>query len=438
MSLIAGKYEILEELGQGSTGAVYLVRHTDLGLEYALKLLSREFSSDERFISRFRREAKIMQAFVHPGSAVLRDFGRTFDGLYYMTMDYCGGRSLKDHLEELTRLTPSQAIEISAQILEVLGSAHKVGIIHRDVKPENVILAPLKDGTYQARILDFGIAKVLQDWEPVGRLTMEGTAVGTPWYMSPEQAAGEMKLDHRVDLYSVGVMLYELLSGELPFKGQTVLQTLLLHLTQPPPPWSPELGIPFRLEQIVKKSLRKEPGDRYQSAEDFRQELLSSLTDNDCEIPIERSQDLALLKETEAPLPEVFITPDLSTTEHEQTKVLCLDDNPMILDIISHILNKEGYTVFTATDSSAIHPYLFQERVSLLVTDVKMPGIEGWEVCQMLKQTMRSLKIVLFSNLPDRELECLARESEADGWISKNSKPEEWIKRIQMVLEETH
>ena len=434
MSLIAGKYEVIRELGQGSTGAVYLVRHRDLGFDYALKLLNREFSADERFISRFKREAKILEALAHPGSATLRDFGRTADGLYYMTMDYCEGRSLKDAIEAQERFALPVALDISSQVLDVLAAAHAVGIIHRDIKPDNIILTETPAGRYRARILDFGIAKITQEVEIESSVTARGTAVGTPWYMSPEQAAGEAQLDHRVDLYAVGVLMYEMICGELPFKGQTVLQTLLLHLTQPPPPWPPDLGIPFEVEQVVRKALKKDPSERYQSAEEF-QTVVNSFLMEAAPPPLPEYQPEPEPVEEEAtPEPEIFLTPSPDGDEGEPTKILCLDDNPMILDILSHILQREGYTVFTATDSSSIHSYLFQERVELLITDVKMPGIEGSEVCSMLKQTMRHLKIVLFSSLPERELETLAKQSRADGWISKNTKPDQWLQRVDEFL----
>ena len=206
MEIIADKYEVVREIGAGATGTVYLVKHKDLGVEYALKVLNRFLSNDQKFISRFRQEGEVLTRFTHPGSVQLRDFGKTSDGLYYMTMDYCEGTVLKDALKEKGKFEAKEALEIVRQTLEVLDASHKAGIIHRDIKPDNIMLANNEDGSLQVKIMDFGIAKIREGVDVSSTMTVEGASVGTPQYMSPEQAGGESDLDHRVDVYSAGVV----------------------------------------------------------------------------------------------------------------------------------------------------------------------------------------------------------------------------------------
>jgi serine/threonine protein kinase len=418
MNTIAGKYEIIRELGQGGSGTVYLVKHVDLGVTYALKILKTELV-DQRFIDRFKREAEVLIRFNHPGSVALRDFGKTETGAYYMAMDFCDGTTLQQLIEAQGEVPLRRVIRILDQLLETLQAAHQAGIVHRDIKPENIMLEKAQDGSDVVRILDFGIAKLREQKNDSSR-TMDGVSVGTPQYMSPEQASGEQNLDHRVDIYSLGCVVYEMLTGKPPFAGDTVLQTLIMHLTQPVPAFAQEYGFPNYVETFVCKALEKNREHRYQSAGDFLTALRK-------------------LKETIFPptreTPSVqAVASDQDATSKRVTKILCLDDSEMILHIFKHILEEKGFTVFTASNSSAVHQYLFQEKVDLLVTDVQMPDIPGTKVCRMLKKTIPELKVILFSNLPERELEHMSVESKADGWISKNTKPKEWVEKIVDVL----
>jgi serine/threonine protein kinase len=424
MDVIADKYEIEKILGEGGAGTVYLVKHTDLGVKYALKLLKKELV-DQRFIDRFKREAEVLIKFNHPGSVALRDFGKTSTGEYYMAMDYCEGKTLKKLLDDIGEMPIRRVFNIMEQLLTALVAAHKVGIIHRDIKPENIMLTEDEDKSDSVKILDFGIAK-LKEKENDSSKTMDGVSVGTPQYMSPEQASGESNLDHRVDIYSLGCVFYEMLTGKSPFIGDSVIQTLILHLTQPPAKFAEEFGLPDYVETLVFKSLEKDREARYQTAQEFLdslanvKELIFKTKENNNSSELISSKEVKTIQNpnnTKAPL-----------------KILCLDDSDMILHIFKHILEEKGFTVFTANNSSAVHQYLFQDKVDLLVTDVQMPDIPGTKVCSMLKRTVPDLKVVLFSNLPEKELDKMTIENKADGWISKNTKPAEWVEKIQQVL----
>lgn len=422
MDVIAGKYEVIRELGEGATGKVFLVKHVDIGVQYALKILNRSLC-DQRFIDRFKREAEVLSRFSHPGSVQLRDFGRTEDNAYYMAMDYCEGKTLKKIIEEKGELPIRQALNILDQLLNVLAAAHKEGIVHRDIKPENLMLLKDSEGKEIVKVLDFGIAK-LREVETNSSMTMEGASIGTPQYMSPEQASGEKNLDQRVDLYAAGVLTYEMLTGAPPFLGDNVLQTLILHLTQAPKPFAEEYGFPMPIQDLVFKALEKNRDARYQTAQEFLEacRTVQGLL-NRSGMDIEATS--GVVKEpVEVPKEE----------PKKATKILCLDDSEMILHIFKHILEENGFEVYTANNSAAVHQYLFQEGVELLVTDVQMPDLPGTKVCRMLKKSLPNLKVLLFSNLPDRELEKLSSESKADGWISKNTKPKEWLEKIVDVL----
>jgi serine/threonine protein kinase len=430
MDQIAGKYEIVRELGEGSYGSVYLVRHSLLGSEYALKLLSPQHHDSARLIARFKQEAEILQRFTHPGLIHLRDFGVTDTGQYYMTMDYCPGASLEEHLVARGIPDVPVALDIVDQVLSALEAAHSAGIIHRDIKPENLIVQDDETGRLRVKILDFGVAKLKERLLIDSGTTSEGVAIGTPYYMSPEQAAGERLLDFRSDLYSVGVMLHRLLTGELPFQGESVIQTLLMHITKPVEHFAARCCLPPFFEEMVFRALAKDRVHRYQDASEFRHDI---------------SQARRLFFESRLMTADASAVVPVSVAEPpssgdgatvEATRILCLDDNEMILQILRYILEGQGYEVFTATDFSVIHTYLFQEKAKLMLCDVNMPGIRGTKVCQMLKDSLHDLKIVLFSNIPERELEKLAAESRADDWLSKNARPEDWLEKVRTLLAE--
>lgn len=426
MRFIAGKYETIKELGVGGTGTVYLVRHVDLEVHYALKLLNHSVSGDSRFIENFKREAELLLRFSHPGVTQLRDFGKTEDGFYYLAMDYVKGASLKERIEEVGPHSLVEAIRLVSEVLAVLQAAHEQGFTHRDIKPGNILIEKDLSGRERVKVVDFGTAQIKQHLEEGDEIEV----VGTPCYMSPEQAAGESDIDARSDVYSVGILLYELLTGAVPFEAGTVVQTLLLHLTQEPTPFAERFAYPKKIESLVFRALAKNRENRFSSAKEFFQELSWFLG----EISEEHMESAAPSKPKRSPVARTNLV--ISPVSTAETKILCLDDNEMILHILQHILEKEGYTVYTSLDCSSIHDYLFNEKIDLLVSDVQMPGMPGTKICRLLKKSMKELKVVLFSNIPERELAKHAKANFADGWVSKCTKPEEWLSTIQKVLAE--
>jgi serine/threonine protein kinase len=270
---VAGKYRLLDIIGEGGMGVVYLAEHNLIEKRVALKVLRAEYSSKPEVVGRFQQEAISASRIKHPNVLDVFDFGKLEDGSFFLAMEYLQGRDLAGELSESTTLKPERALRIALQMTRALAAAHSRGVVHRDLKPENVFLHQTEDGDEIVKIVDFGIAQLKgKEDGPEGterrrRLTRTGMIFGTPEYMSPEQAAGR-PVDLRSDIYAVGVMLYEMFTGAVPFTGTSFMAVLSAHLTQPIPPmrrYMPELGISSELEAAVMRALEKEPDARFQS-----------------------------------------------------------------------------------------------------------------------------------------------------------------------------
>ncbi len=272
--LIDRRYRILERIGRGGMGVVYKAHHEAIDRIVAIKFLRREFNNDESLARRFLVEAKAIARLKSQHTVGLYDFGTTDEGFLFFTMEFCQGCSLTSVLREEKRLPWPRALDLASQVCESLEEAHAQGVFHRDLKPENLVLVPAPDGTQSVKVLDFGIA-LLASSQAGERLTQTGMIVGTPEYMSPEQTAGRT-LDGRTDLYSLGVILYEMVAGRLPFKAASTTELLLMHLSAPPPPMECREGeapVPEAVEALVRTCLEKEPGKRPASATELRRML---------------------------------------------------------------------------------------------------------------------------------------------------------------------
>jgi len=261
---IAERYEIIEELGKGGMGRVYKVRDAEINEDVALKLLKSEIASDEKTIERFRNELKIARRVSHKHVCRMYDIGKE-EERYFISMEYVEGEDLKSHIKRKGRLSTDDAISIAIQVCEGLGEAHRLGVVHRDLKPQNIMID--KEG--QAKIMDFGIARSVE----APGVTATGMIIGTPSYISPEQAEGE-EADHRSDIYALGVILYEMMTGEVPFKGETALSVALKHKAQlptDPRKWNPEISDDF--SRLILICMEKDRERRYQSAETLLADL---------------------------------------------------------------------------------------------------------------------------------------------------------------------
>jgi serine/threonine-protein kinase len=266
---LPGGHVVLELIDVGGMGRVYRAEQKMLGRTVAVKIIHPHLLGDETVEARFITEARAASQLNHPNSVGVIDFGK-FEGRLYMVMEYLRGRDLATVAHEEGPLELDRIVDIMNQTLAALEEAHHVGIIHRDLKPENIVLSPLRSGGDFVKVLDFGLAKVLEVAKIASnrRITDPGMVCGTPEYMAPEQARGD-DLDHRADLYACGVLLYELLAGQLPFEGATPREVVLMHLSQLPPDlnvMAPSRDLPPALVDVVMKALAKEPTDRFQSA----------------------------------------------------------------------------------------------------------------------------------------------------------------------------
>jgi serine/threonine-protein kinase len=265
-ALMGQRFEILAVLGAGGMGVVYKARDRELDDLVALKMLRRELLADRSHLERLKAEIKLARRITHPNVLRTHDFGE-IDGIPFISMEYVRGVTLRYLLDQTHRLPYSAGLRLAKQLCAGLGAAHAVGVMHRDIKPENLILEP----TGNAKLMDFGIARPIQRME-AGQ-TEAGFIVGTPLYMSPEQLQGE-EVDARADIYSTGVVLYEIFAGELPFKGASAMQIMLKHLEEPAP--SPRLAwpeIPAKLEAAILRCLEKDPAARYRSVEELLRDL---------------------------------------------------------------------------------------------------------------------------------------------------------------------
>ncbi|MEZ4407112.1 MAG: serine/threonine-protein kinase [Polyangiales bacterium] len=263
------RYEVKKLLGGGGMGAVYRARHTMLGQDVALKLLHPELASRGDVLERFLREARAAAAAGSDRIIRMVDCSVTREGVAFIAMELLEGESLQDLLDREHVVAPYRAVDITRQVLEGLAAAHAAGVVHRDMKPGNVFLRPGPDGSDRVTILDFGISK-MSDGPGLTSLTRTGMVIGTPVYMAPEQILSAKDIDHRADLYATAVMLYEMLSGRLPYETDGPAEVLVLAVTAEPTPlrvYAPEL--PAELISIVEKGMTREPAQRFASAQDF-------------------------------------------------------------------------------------------------------------------------------------------------------------------------
>lgn len=276
-SVLNDRYQITSHLARGGMADVYEGRDNELNRRVAIKVLHSQFSSDEAFVKRFRREAQAAANLSHPNIVGIYDWGQS-GGTYFIVMEIIEGKSLRDVLKADGALLPRRATEIAAETAAALSVAHQAGLVHRDVKPGNILLA--KDGT--VKVTDFGIARA---WDDSQELTRTGAVIGTATYFSPEQAQGAAA-DARSDIYALGVVLYEMLTGRPPFTGDSPMSVAFQHVsTEAPPPASLNPDVPESLNAVVMKALRKDPNARYQSAEEMRQDLIAVLQGQNVMIP---------------------------------------------------------------------------------------------------------------------------------------------------------
>lgn len=286
-TIIDGKYVILEPLGCGGMGKVYKARQLSLERSVALKILNQQLLGDAESAARFQREARILSGLEHKGIARFYSYGESAYGSYF-AMEYVEGKSLRKVLNETPCLSWEEAFSIAARICEALSYAHAHGVVHRDLKPDNMLL---KDSNYYGTgvvLIDFGLSKIICPGSPQQRLTATGELMGSVHYMCPELSLG-CKADQRSDIYSLGCIIYEMISSQPPFEGDTPLNTIFKHANLPALPLAKKnntISVPLVVDKIVLKSIEKSPDLRYQNAEALKHDLTSAIANNFDEVSI--------------------------------------------------------------------------------------------------------------------------------------------------------
>lgn len=272
-SIIADRYHVLRKLGEGGMGQVYLAEHVKMGRKSAVKVMNPGMVHDADAISRFNREAANASRINHPNVAAVYDFGETGEGLIYLAMEFVEGPPLTKLIEQQGALPPLRAADIARQAADALTVAHDMGIVHRDLKPDNIMVARNRDGSDLVKVVDFGIAKAADNEKQ--KVTKTGLVVGTPEYMSPEQLAGD-KLDGRSDIYSMGLVAFNMLTGKLPFPSESAQEAMIMRLTDKPKPLAemkPDVAWTPEVQAVLDKVLERDASLRYQTAAQFGRDL---------------------------------------------------------------------------------------------------------------------------------------------------------------------
>jgi serine/threonine protein kinase len=407
-----GAYRLISPLGAGGMGEVWRAEDTRLLREVAIKILSDHIANDPEWKARFLREARTIAQLNHPNIATIYAIEQE-SGKFFIAMELIEGESLTNILAR-GPMEPREAVRIVRQIADALEEAHGKGIVHRDIKPDNVIVAKRN-----AKVLDFGIAKQIGGpTKNTPALTQGGMIVGTPFYMSPEQALGKA-LDHRSDLFSLGVVLYEMLAGHRPFIGETMTETMMhIIMTEPPAIGSIVPTVPRGLRDIVARCLQKPPDRRFGSAGELI-EALDRIDYKDFETPAAppskekvATQPLAVAAPTNSPVPG--------------RRALIADDDPVTRYLIANILSANGFAFDEAANGADAVKCLKQNEYSIIFLDLLMPRIDGWGVLDYMRRTRAGKlpRLFVITGVKDQSISAADRDVVA-GVIYKPLNPDE-------------
>jgi putative two-component system response regulator len=405
-----GPYRILERIGRGGMATVFKAHHAALDRCVAVKVLPDFFAEEEEYRERFQQEARSVARLKHPNILDVFDFGQD-GGVTYLVLELIEGGTLADRMGSPIEL--QQVVELLRPIASALDHAHSVGILHRDIKPSNILLH--RDGT--PVLADFGLAKMAS----VRKLTASGIVMGTPEYMSPEQVVGE-QIGPASDLYSLGIVVYEMLTGRVPFHAETPAAVLLSHMNKAMPP-APELTgeLSSHAEEVLRKALAKAPQDRFRTAAD----LVAALTP-------------AAWPTRELHLPGGSLGSSLSkrSAARRLPSVLVVDDGAANRELIEACLAGVECEVRLAEDGPQALKSIATAPPDLVLLDVQMPGMDGYQVCERIKSDpkLRLVPVVMITALNDTADRVQALESGADDFMSKPVERMELIARVKSAL----
>ncbi len=418
--VLADRYEILEEIGVGGMAVVYKAKCLVLNRYVAIKVLRDDLKGDEEFVRRFNVEAQAAASLTHPNIVSIFDVGEA-GALHYIVMEYVEGQTLKEYIDEKHELPWREAVDIAMQIAKGLEVAHKNSIVHRDIKPHNIMIT--KEGNI--KVTDFGIARANSQ----KTMTVEKTAIGSVHYISPEQAKGGF-IDHRSDLYSLGIVLYEMLTGRVPFDDENSVTVAIKQIQEKPvPPCEYNISIPMPLEQIVLKAIAKEPSARQKDAAEFYSELHSILNDPDRILNYETdalaSDETQIYKPVDVSKDETIIIPKIDREEikedEEMSKKSRRNQNDIKID-----KNKERKVIVFAVLSALIMIFalLFGLASMMGLTDIIFSGGGNVEVPKIVgmsyDEAIETYKDAGFSIIKVKEV-----ESDRDEGIILSQEPED-------------
>jgi len=420
-SELLGNYRLIDRLGSGGMGEVWRAEDTRLMRQVAIKILSERIASDPEWKARFLREARTIAQMNHPNIATIYSIEQEADKIF-IAMELVEGESLATVLAR-GALEPVEAVRILRQVAEALAEAHDKGIVHRDVKPDNIIV-----GKRGVKVLDFGIAKQITSTSASPTLTQAGLIVGTPFYMSPEQALGR-PVDARSDLFSLGVVLYEALAGKRPFEGESVTETMMNIIMQEPP----ELAtlapkVPTALNEIVGRALQKKPERRYGSAG----EMVDALARVDFKQPAARPA--VKPPKIDAPTVAVPSAPQPAQTPIPGQRALIADDDPVTRYLIANILGQRRITFDEAGNGYDAVKHLKEHEYTLVFLDLLMPRIDGWGVIDWLRRSKTKVpRIFVITGVKDQTLSVADREL-VSGLLYKPLNPIDVDRVVQQSL----
>jgi serine/threonine protein kinase len=378
-----GNYRLIERIGAGGMGEVWRAEDTKLLRHVAIKILPRQLALDAEWKERFLREARTIAQVNHPNIATIYSIDQHEDSLY-IAMELVEGEPLS-HMIAQGPLMAADAVRVAAHVADGLAEAHEKGIIHRDIKPDNILVSKKV-----VKILDFGIAKQIGGTADPS-LTQGGMVMGTPHYMSPEQALGRA-IDARTDIFSLGVVLYEMLSGQKPFTGDAATQVLLqIVMNEPRDIGQAASGITRPLAMIVRRCMQKQADDRYQTCEELRKALTDSLREDPSrirrsQVPTLTNQKLPspTFRPAEAP-PAAMKTPPAVTPAAGQRRALVADDDPAARYILGSVLQRHQIAYDEAANGADAVKLLKTNEYTFVFIDLLMPRIDGWGVLDFLR-----------------------------------------------------